>query len=78
MEEKIEVVKAELANGTIIHIQATALGGDEEVGFAVPSFPTRCATSCKQTSKKKQHSSLRKKAVKRERSIQGVQGPEDI
>ena len=38
MEEKIEVVKAELANGTIIHIQATALGGDEEVGFAVPSF----------------------------------------
>src|SRR6266516_2938109 len=40
--------------------------------------PTRCATSCKQTSKKKQHPSLRKKAVKRERSIQGVQGPEDI
>ncbi len=38
MEEKTEVVKAELTNGTIIHIQATALGGDEEVAFAVPSF----------------------------------------
>jgi hypothetical protein len=38
MEEKTEVIKAELANGTIIHIQATALGGDEEVAFAVPSF----------------------------------------
>jgi len=38
MEKKTEVVKAELANGIIIHIQATALGGEEEVALTLPSF----------------------------------------
>lgn len=38
MEEETEIIKAELANGTIVHIMATVLGGDEEVAFTVPSF----------------------------------------
>jgi predicted DNA binding protein len=38
MEEETEVIKAKLANGTIIHIQATVLDGDEEVAFTLPSF----------------------------------------
>ena len=38
MEGKTEIVKAELPNGTIIHIQSTALGGDEDIAFAMPSF----------------------------------------
>jgi hypothetical protein len=38
METRTEIIKAELANGTILHIQATALGGEEEVSFTVPSF----------------------------------------
>lgn len=38
METRTEIVKAELANGAIVHIQATALGGEEEVAFALPSF----------------------------------------
>jgi Trypsin-co-occurring domain 1 len=38
MDTRTEIVKAELANGTIVNIQATALGGEEEVGFALPSF----------------------------------------
>ncbi len=38
MEARTEIVKAELANGTIIHIQATVLGGEEEVAFTLPSF----------------------------------------
>ena len=38
METRTEIIKAELANGTIVHIQATALGGEEEVAFILPSF----------------------------------------
>jgi Trypsin-co-occurring domain 1 len=38
VEAKTEIVKAELANGTILHIQATILGGEEEVAFTLPSF----------------------------------------
>lgn len=38
METRTEIIKAELANGTIVHIQATALGGEEEVAFTLPSF----------------------------------------
>lgn len=38
MEEKTEIVKAELPNGTIIHIQSTALGGDEDIAFATSPF----------------------------------------
>lgn len=38
METRTEVIKAELANGTIVYIQVTALGGEEEVGFTLPSF----------------------------------------
>jgi hypothetical protein len=38
METRTEIIKAELANGTIIQIQAMALGGEEEVAFTVPSF----------------------------------------
>jgi hypothetical protein len=38
MEERTEIVKAELPNGTIIHVQATPLGGDEDISFTVPSF----------------------------------------
>ena len=38
METRTEVIKAELANGTILHIQATALSGEEEVAFTLPSF----------------------------------------
>ena len=38
METRTEIIKAELANGTIIQIQAMALGGEEEVAFTLPSF----------------------------------------
>ena len=38
MEVKTELIKAELANGTIVHIQATVLGGEEAVAFTLPSF----------------------------------------
>jgi Trypsin-co-occurring domain 1 len=38
METKTEIIKAELPNGAIIHIQATALGSEEEVAFTMPSF----------------------------------------
>src|ERR1700730_6363349 len=38
METRTEIIKAELTNGTIIHIQATTLGGEEEVAFTLPSF----------------------------------------
>jgi hypothetical protein len=38
METRTEIIKAELANGAIVHIQATALGGEEEVAFTLPSF----------------------------------------
>ena len=38
MKERTEVVKAKIPNGTIIHVRATALGGDEDISFKVPSF----------------------------------------
>lgn len=38
METRTEIIKAELVNGTIVHIQVTALGGEEEVAFTLPSF----------------------------------------
>ncbi len=38
MKERTEVIKAKLANGTIVHIQATVLGGDEKATFTHPSF----------------------------------------
>ena len=38
METRTEIIKAELANGTIVHIQVTALGGEEEVAFTLPTF----------------------------------------
>jgi len=38
MEERTEIVKAELTNGTIVQIQATALGGQEKVGFDLLPF----------------------------------------
>ena len=38
METRTEIIKAELANGTVIHIQTTVLGGEEEVTFTLPSF----------------------------------------
>jgi Trypsin-co-occurring domain 1 len=38
VELKTEVIKAELANGAILHVQATVLSGEEEVAFTLPSF----------------------------------------
>lgn len=38
MEARTEIIKAELANGGTLHIQATILGGEEEVAFTLPSF----------------------------------------
>ena len=38
METRTQIVRAELANGAIVHIQATALGGEEEAAFTLPSF----------------------------------------
>lgn len=38
METRTEIVKAELVNGTTLHIQTTLLGGEEEVAFTLPSF----------------------------------------
>lgn len=38
MEAKTEIIKAELADGSTLHIQATVLGGEEEVNFTLPSF----------------------------------------
>lgn len=35
---KSEVIKMELKNGTVAHVQALMLGGEEEVAFAIPSF----------------------------------------
>lgn len=40
METRTELIKTELANGTIVYIQATTLGGEEEVAFTIPSFQT--------------------------------------
>ena len=38
MEARTEIIKTELANGTIMLIQATVLGGEEEVAFTLPTF----------------------------------------
>lgn len=38
MEPSTKLVEAKLANGSIIHIQATALGGEKDVAFTIPSF----------------------------------------
>jgi len=38
VETRTEIIKAELANGSTLHIQATILGGEEEVAFILPSF----------------------------------------
>src|SRR5436189_5459297 len=35
---RTEIVKAELDNGTTIHIEATSLGGEERVACSIPSF----------------------------------------
>ena len=32
------IVRAELPNGALLSIQTTLLGGEEEVGFTLPSF----------------------------------------
>jgi hypothetical protein len=38
VETRTEIIKAELPNGVTLDIQATILGGEEEVAFTVPSF----------------------------------------
>lgn len=38
MATSTEIIKAELPNGTCIHIQTTILDGEEEVAFTLPSF----------------------------------------
>ncbi len=38
METTTEIIKVELPDGGTLHIQATILGGEEEVAFTVPSF----------------------------------------
>ena len=38
VKPKTEIVKATLENGTVIHIQAMSLGGEERVAYSIPSF----------------------------------------
>ena len=38
MELHTEIIKTELPNGSILHIQVTPLGGEEKVTFTLPSF----------------------------------------
>ncbi len=38
MEIRTELIKTQLADGTIVHIQAVVIGGEEEVAFTLPSF----------------------------------------
>jgi hypothetical protein len=38
VEARTDIVKAELANGTLLNIQATVLGGEEDVAFTLPPF----------------------------------------
>jgi hypothetical protein len=38
VETRTEIIEAELANGSTLHIQATVLGGEEEVAFTLLSF----------------------------------------
>lgn len=37
-QQQKEVIPTQLANGTVIHIQATLLGGDEQVAAHIPTF----------------------------------------
>ena len=37
-EPRTEVVPVRLADGTVVRVQATALGGEEDVAFGVKSF----------------------------------------
>lgn len=53
METRTELPKTELANRTIVSIQATALGGEEEVAFRISSIQvatdeieTHCGNNC--------------------------------
>jgi hypothetical protein len=53
METRTELTKTELANGPTVSIQATALGGEEEVAFSITSFQvatdeieTHCGIDC--------------------------------
>jgi Trypsin-co-occurring domain 1 len=38
MEARTEIIKAQLSNHSIVNIEARSLGGEEEVGFTIPSF----------------------------------------
>lgn len=38
METRTELIKTQLDDGTIVHIQAAVIGGEEEVAFILPSF----------------------------------------
>ena len=38
MEARTEVIKTQLPNGTIVHIESTVLRGEEDVAFTLPSF----------------------------------------
>jgi hypothetical protein len=38
MDTRPVIFRASLADGTIVYIQATSLGGEEEVAFTIPSF----------------------------------------
>lgn len=37
-QPRTEVIPTQLANGTVIHVQATLLGGDEQVADHLPTF----------------------------------------
>ncbi len=38
MEERTEIIPTQLANGSILHVQATMRGGEEDVAFTLPPF----------------------------------------
>lgn len=38
MDERNEIVNTQLENGTILRVQATMLGGEEDVAFTLPAF----------------------------------------
>jgi hypothetical protein len=38
MESRTRIIESELANGTVIYVQAMSLGGDEEASFRLPQF----------------------------------------
>jgi hypothetical protein len=37
-QQRSEVIPTQLADGTVIHVQATLLGGDEQVSAHIPTF----------------------------------------